>query len=143
MRTFCFRLQSVLQWRVLQLELEESRLQALFDERREIDGKLDEWRRARVEAEREVLGLASVEGDTLRALEQHRARVVRETERLGRRRADCEARIEAQRERVLKAERDLRLLERLRDRRLAEWRVTSDREQEALATESFLARWMR
>jgi hypothetical protein len=40
---------------------------------------------------------------------------------------------------VLKAERDVRLLERLRAKRLAEWQTAADREQEALASELFLA----
>jgi hypothetical protein len=123
--------------------MEEGKLQELFDERRRIDEKICELRRSRSEAEDGVLRLDAVPGETLRALEAHRAFLARETDRWGRRRVDCERRIEAQRARVLQAERDLRLLERLRQRRHAEWKVAADREQESLATESFLARWMR
>ena len=42
---------------------------------------------------------------------------------------------------MLEARRRCRLLERLKDRRLAEWSKARDRELEELASESFLARW--
>jgi len=44
---------------------------------------------------------------------------------------------------VLKAERDVRLLEKLREKRLGEWQAAADKEQEALASELFLAQWHR
>jgi hypothetical protein len=42
---------------------------------------------------------------------------------------------------MLEARRRCRLLERLKERRLAEWTSARDRELEEVASESFLARW--
>jgi len=44
---------------------------------------------------------------------------------------------------VLRARRDVRVIEKLRERRLAEWQAEADRELEGLAAEVFLARWGR
>jgi hypothetical protein len=39
------------------------------------------------------------------------------------------------------ARRDLRLLEKLRDKRLAEWTIEAGREMDKVAGELYLARW--
>jgi hypothetical protein len=44
---------------------------------------------------------------------------------------------------MLEARRRFRLLERLKDRRMAEWKQAGDREIEEVAAESYLARWSR
>jgi hypothetical protein len=43
----------------------------------------------------------------------------------------------------MEARRRCRLLEKLKERRRAEWEKARDRELEELASESFLARWNR
>ena len=143
MRRFRFRLETVLGWRRLHLELEETKLQRLFEELRRVDLTEDRLDTEKSEADRAVLNSPSIEGRDLAALDSHRLHVAREKERLRKERADCQRRIAAQRDRVLKAERDVRLLEKLKERRLAEWQTAADREQEALASELFLARWHR
>ena len=143
MRRFRFRLESVLEWRLLQLELEETKLQGLFEELRRVDGALDALDAGKAEAERAVLGGGTVPAQQLEALDAHRLHLAREKQRLAAARVGCEGRIAAQREQVRKAERDLRLLEKLKERRQAEWRKANDREQEALAAEVFLAQWHR
>jgi len=52
-----------------------------------------------------------------------------------------EDKIGKQREVLMEARRQYELLERLRKKNLSEWRADSDKEQEALAAEMFLARW--
>jgi hypothetical protein len=42
---------------------------------------------------------------------------------------------------MLEARRRFRLLERLKQRRLEDWRLAGDKELEELASESYLARW--
>jgi hypothetical protein len=44
---------------------------------------------------------------------------------------------------MLEARRRLRLLERLRERRLAEWCSARDKELEDLVSEAYLAKWKR
>lgn len=143
MRRFQFRLESVLKWRLTQLEIEETALERLFSELRRMDAGLAALAAAKASAERAVLSAGTVEAQQLAALETHRRHLARERVRLLGERAGLEQRIAAQRQRVLKAERDLRLLEKVKERRLTEWRAAADREQEALASELFLARWRR
>jgi hypothetical protein len=44
---------------------------------------------------------------------------------------------------VVDFHRRVRLLEKLKDRRLGEWRLAWQRETDSLASEAFLARWHR
>ena len=44
---------------------------------------------------------------------------------------------------MLEARRRCRLLERLKERRLADWTAERNRQLEEVASESFLARWRR
>ena len=143
MRRFQFRLESVLHWRVLQLELEEAALQRLFEERRALSQALEALAAGKEAAERAVLASDSAGGQALAALDEHRGWLARERQRIGARRADCESRIAAQRQRTIEAERGVRLLERMKHRRLSEWQAETAREEEALASESYLARFHR
>jgi flagellar export protein FliJ len=142
MQRFRFRLASVLSWRALQLEVEETKFRALFAERARIEAEIIQLGENRREADR-MLTADSVEGQELAALDAHRHALARAVERLRASSADCERRIAQQRAKVVEAERHVRLLERLKERRLAEWQIESDRELETLASEAFLARWVR
>lgn len=142
MQRFRFRLASVLGWRILQLEIEEGKLEALFAERRRRQEEIAAVGEQRRNAER-VLRADSVDGQALAALDAHRHAMVRLGERLRTQAQDCERRIAAQQVKVLEAERRVQLLDRLKERRLEEWRLEADREQETLASETFLAKWVR
>jgi flagellar biosynthesis chaperone FliJ len=142
MRRFRFRLDSVLGWRVIELELEETKLERLFAERHSISAELlqiEDRRRAAAA----VIAAKTLDGQQLSALDEHRRYLAREVERLLGKRSDCEKRILAQQQRVIEAERRLRLLERLKERRLGEWTHDFNRELEELASEAFLAKWAR
>jgi hypothetical protein len=140
MKRFEFRLQSVLSWRARQLELEKAKLQVLFEELNALAAA-----RARLESDLHEAGrvaLASGDPQQLAALGPFREHIRREQARVEARRADCARRIEAQRESVLNAERNVRLLEKLKARRLADWNAAVAKELDELATDSFLARWV-
>jgi hypothetical protein len=62
---------------------------------------------------------------------------------LDRRRVQSGEEILKQRARVVDANRRVKLLEKLKDRRLVEWRLAWQRETDSLASEAFLARWQR
>ena len=143
MRRFRFRLESVLGWRLIQLELEETQLQGLFGELRQLESRQAALEAAKAEAERSVLSLQVVEAQELGALEAHRLHLASEKARLREQQADCAVRIATQRDAVRKAEQNLRLLERIKQRRFAEWAREVDKEQESLAAEVFLAQWHR
>src|ERR1017187_6369900 len=120
MRRFQFRLDGVLGWRTVKLELEEGRLEQLFTERRRCD---EEARaiEARSRESAQLIAAKTLDGQQLAALSYHRHYLERESARMAAQRADCEKRIAAQQQRVVEAERAVRLLERLKERRLAEW----------------------
>ncbi len=142
MHRFQFRLESVLGWRVVELELDEGRLEQLFTERRGWEDQALALENRRREAAR-LITAKTLDGQQLAAFTDHRRHLAREEARIAAGRADCEKRIAAQQQRVAEAERKVRLLERLKERRLAEWTSDFNREMEALASETFLANWAR
>jgi hypothetical protein len=143
MRAFEFPLRQALQWRRSQLELEENKL-------RRLAASLDELALAAVRldlvkgrAEGAVRQAPLVDAGDLWALAAYRQRLLAELRALALRRLACEREVAAQRQKVLEAQRQCRLLEKLEQRRLAEWQRAADSELESLAAESFLARWNR
>ena len=141
MTRFHFPLQKVLDWRRTQLEIEEEK----FRQRAEAVAAV-EWARAELEAgavhaECEVRRWDPVGGDDLRALGEYRAHVRAEEARLTAERAERARALAAQQAAMLEARQRFRLLERLKERRLAEWKSASDREIEEIASESYLAQW--
>jgi hypothetical protein len=142
MRRFQFRLDSVLGWRTVELEIEEGRLEQLFAERRNWDAQALAVEDGRRDAAR-VLTAETLDGQQLAAFSFHRRHLEREAGRIAGRRADCEKRIALQQRKVAEAERKIRLLERLKERRLAEWTIEFNRELEAQASETFLSKWVR
>ena len=141
MTRFEFRVQSVLNWRKTQLDTEESRLKQLVAERAEIDREIAALHAERVLTELQIRDAPAIPAVELWALKGYRERARDRAGALERRRRDCEQRIAAQRERVTEARRRLRLLEKLRETRQAEWTYLEQRERENLAGDAYLARW--
>lgn len=141
MKHFQFRLQAALDWRSRRKEIELAGLQVLLEELSGTDAALQRIAEGAVEAQNETYSVDRIAPGALAALERHRYHLQRERARVLERRAKCEKQIEAQRERLIEAERAVRLLEKLKERRLAEWNIEANKELESLAAESFLARW--
>ena len=79
----------------------------------------------------------------LRALAGFRVRIKSEHAALKASRTQCEAQIAEQRARLLKARKDCRVLEQLKEKRQKEWSYLGAREVEDTAAESYLANWSR
>lgn len=141
MKRFHFRLQTALDWRSRRKEIEQARLQALLAELDGANAALQRIAEGAAEAQAEIYGARQIVPGALAALERHRYHLQRERVRVLERRAECEKGIAEQRQRLIEAERGVRLLEKLKERRLAEWNVEATKELESLASESFLARW--
>jgi len=143
MRAFEFPLRRALEWRRTQLELAENKLRRMAAELEELAlaaVKLDMVKRRAEQAVRES---AAVEAGDLWALAAYRERLLAEQRALALRRRECERQVAVERQKVLEAQRQCRLLEKLAESRRAEWRLAMDREVENLAAESFLALWNR
>ncbi len=143
MTTFRFPLQKVLDWRQTQLELAEARFQQKVAALAAIDRAFAEMEASGIRAEVEVRRWDPLSGRDLAALGRFRLLVQSREKQISLQRAECRRELAVRKTAMLEARRRCRLLERLKERRLAEWTWARDRELEAVAAESFLARWAR
>ena len=143
MRNFRFSLEKILSWRRAELHAEEARLAVLFTERSRLDARRAAICDVRESAARQLLAAGPVDGSELESLQGYRRRLEKELIAMDRRRAQSAEQIALQQARVVDAHRRARLLEKLRARRLEEWRTEWQREVENFASEAFLARWHR
>lgn len=141
MKKFTFPLERVLQWRETQVTIEEAKLEQLNVELRKIDTFEAHIRTEHAAEETAVLGARSATGADLAALEHYRKANVKQIEHLHRLRAECTRRIAAQMQEVARRRLDARLLEKLKHKRIAEWRAGFHRELEEQASEAYLAKW--
>jgi len=143
MQRFVFSLDRVLAWRRLEARRERLRWEQIRGELRGIDAERERLRTERDLAAALLHTARSALGAEFAALDQFRAHVDAEMARLGTKRADCEKRLAEQARVAAAKERDVKILEHLRERRLEIWTAALDRETEQQAAEAFLARWRR
>jgi hypothetical protein len=143
MKSFQFPLEKALELRRAQLELEEANHKRQIAAVAAIDRRKAEVEASCVRAETEVRQWNPVDSGDLAALGQYRLKVKAETAALARHRVDAVQKLAAQQNQMLEARRRCRLLERLKERRLAEWTAGRDKELDEIAAESYLARWSR
>ena len=141
MKAFHFQFDRVREWRAQQFEMEKGQLQKLFGERNRLEARRHSLDRERLEEGRRVLGAGSAVAEELVALDAYTRWVKDEARRLLEAEAATTQRIGAQQQRVAEASRRVELLDRLKQKRLSEWRFEFDREQESLAGELYLAKW--
>jgi flagellar export protein FliJ len=143
MKTFRFPLQKALELRATQLAMEEARFHRAAARVAAADGERQALETARAAAETEVRAAASVAGQELAALGAFQAHAQALGKTIAGRRAQCVEAMETGRAAMLEARRRLRLLERLKERRRAEWTAAASKEVEETAAESYLAQWRR
>ncbi len=141
MKSFHFRLEKVLEWRRTQLELEENNFRKQVAALAELDRQAAEIEAAGKRSESIVRAWNPVAGSELEALDRFRLHVKNRELEMQVPREEARRRLAAQQQVMLEARRRLRLLEKLKERRLAEWRAECNKELEEMASESFLARW--
>src|SRR5689334_1283328 len=125
---FAFSLQKILDWRRTQLDLEEAKLRQAMEGVAAVDRAHAELEAAAVKAEFEIRSRDTVAGRDLHALGDYRTHVHSQEQVLAARRAECARQAAAQQGAMLEARRRCRLLERLRERRLAQWKEEQGRE---------------
>jgi len=141
MKNFRFPLDKALQWRRLELELEEARYKQQSAELSDLDRRRAEVEASGIRAEIQVREWNPVAASELTALGSFRLRVKNEEADLARRRVECARKLAEQQQQMLEARRRCLLLERLKEKRLAEWKSARDHEIEEIAAESYIARW--
>jgi flagellar export protein FliJ len=143
MSGFRFRLDRVLSLRQTQLATEETELARLLWELNRLEAALQDLH-SRESAEAEALQVSRLlRGTDLAGIAGARKWVVDERKRLENSLADCRRRTELKKASLIEAQRKVRLLQRLKERRLAAWTHEQNRAIEELAAESAVGSWRR
>lgn len=143
MKKFSFPLGRVLAWRHTQVRLAEADLDRSRAELAELDRQRTALEQSVQAAATDLLSAHSTSSAELVALDHYRSASRAKFAHLGRARAALEAQIAEKMQVVVERRREARLLERLRDTRLRDWRAAAAREVDQLAEESHLARLVR
>jgi hypothetical protein len=133
MKAFLFPLQKALDLRARQLALDEAKFQAAAASVAQADREREILLQARQAAEAQVRRAGGVRGEELSALEWFRKRARAEEQRIAHVRAQRVQTLEQQRDAMLEARRRVRLLERLKESRYAEWSSQAAEEIEETA----------
>jgi hypothetical protein len=141
MTAFRFPLEKALEWRRIELDLEEARFKRQAAELAGLDRRRAEVEASGIRAETQVREWSPVEAGDLAALGRFRLHVKSEEAGILRQREESARALAVQQKAMLEARRRCRLLERLKERRLAEWKSAAEHEVEEIAAESYLAHW--
>ncbi|MBL8220715.1 MAG: hypothetical protein JNL62_15900 [Bryobacterales bacterium] len=140
MKRFQFQLATALDWRKRRMETEQARLDELLARQAGLQRMLEDTARDRARSGEELLRATTIEAEDLAALDAYRRALDVQKRRLERELAAVAEAIGRQRQLVMATMRDYRLMEKLKDRRLEEWRKQFERELENEATELYLAK---
>jgi len=143
MKTFRFPLQRVLEWRALQLRVEEEKLAGLQQQLASLLELREKLAAERNRSQAHLFASGTAAGSDLQTWALYQARLVKQQELLKTQLLQCEKLTLEQRQRLLKARTDHRVLERLKERRWRQWVYLNDRELEDSAAEAYLSKWSR
>lgn len=141
MKTFHFRLEKALRWREAQLDIEKSRAAAALARITAIQAAIEQQRAASAEAAACIRTAPAGGALSLYAgfLERDRGRSRQFKDQL----VTAKKTLAAEMERLLEANRNLHLVEKLRTAEQARWHREFDRELGQFADEAFLGRQRR
>src|SRR5581483_3869877 len=143
MKAFRFPLQRVLEGRALQLRVEEEKLAGLQQRMASLVQAQEKLEAARSQSEARLFASGAAAGSALQSWALYQARLAKQQDALKQQLLQCEKSIAEQRQRLLKARTDHRVLEKLKERRWRQWMYLNDRELESTAAEVYLSRWGR
>ena len=143
MKTFRFPLQRVLEWRALQLRVEEEKLASLQQQLTALLQMREKLEAERNRSQAHLFASGTAAGSDLQTWALYQARLVKQQELLKTQLVQCEKFSLEQRQRLMKARTDHRVLERLKERRWRQWVYLNDRELEDTAAEVYLSKWSR
>jgi flagellar export protein FliJ len=143
MKAFRFRLARVLELRESEVRAEESKLEQMCAMRARMEAERDALIVGFQRTATEVKSRPALHASELMALDAYKVRVEREKTQWATKLREQDTAIEKQRARVVEARSRVRLIEKLRERRKAEWQAGVDREMEELAADFSAAQWLR
>ena len=143
MKKFAFPLDRVLSWRQSQVRLAKAELNRLRAEHNALAIRRAELTTDVEQARRELAVSSETTAVELGALEHYRRAAAGKAARLEQRQVQLRETISRQMQVVFERTREAKLLERLRETRLASWKSAAGREVDQLAEESYLSRLAR
>ena len=143
MKRFQFQLQTALDWRKRRMETEQARLDELLVREEQLQQALEGTTRDRAQAEADLLRGKSLDAADFAALDGYLRALDHQKRRLQGAMAETQQAIARQRQLLMTAMRDYRLIEKLKERRMGEWQRQFEREVEAEATELYLSKRAR
>jgi flagellar FliJ protein len=143
MKIFRFPLQRVLEWRALQLRVEEEKLAGLQQQLTSLLQMREKLAAERNRSQSHLFASGTAAGSDLQTWALYQSRLVKQQELVKTQLLQCEKLTLEQRQRLLKARTDHRVLERLKERRWRQWVYLNDRELEDSAAEAYLSKWSR
>lgn len=143
MPAFRFRLARVLDWYQERCRLEENRLRALAELAARAESEIDRHRKEVLAHQTELFQSQNLHAFELTALGSFCRHAKKREGQLFEHWKNSQRTLENQRKVVLAVQQRLQLLEKLHDRRLAEHQYQEARELEELASESYLATFVR
>src|SRR5262249_15855933 len=135
MQTFRFRLAKVLEWYTRQYEEEEIRFGACLAALTKAQEVIVALQAERLAIEPETVWMEGMAGRELVSVGLYRLGSKKHEVELNELRERCESAVREQREKLQAAQRKVRLLEKLRERRVAEHVYAETRELEELASD--------
>jgi flagellar export protein FliJ len=142
-KKFSFSFERAMDWREKKAEQEQQELQRLNHMRTALEQRQDALKSAAVQASRSLAEASDVSGADLRNTAAFLASLRTTAHDLQKLHAQCQSEIDTQTERCLKADRDHKLLTRLKDQRFAAWRYEYNRESEQAAAEAWQSARLR
>ena len=143
MKKFTFSLDRVLAWRRLQLDQERAALEKLLFDHNALVQREQFVRTKRRTYEEGLARSLHFDAREVVTLPQWQSQVLKSLSALASEQQQMKPRIAQQQEKIREAERKVKLLERLRERRHDAWKIELGKEEEAFAAEAYLARCIR
>ncbi len=141
MKRFRYPLESLMRLKQARLDNELAKIEQIVSEISQTEQRRLVLGREVQSASLAVSSATSVEGWQLSALSSFHRYALEENERLFRARLKSQERLETQRRQVVEAHKQVRILEVLKEKRLADWRQEADKEQEQMVSELVIAQW--
>jgi flagellar export protein FliJ len=143
MTAFKFRLERVLQLKTSQARTEEFKLEALLRQRKQMQAEMEAADSSLREARKSIESSTFSNSVDLMAFEYYKIRAEKERQGAQRRLAAHDEVVERQRMAVVTARSGVMLLEKLREKRRADWQAGADKELEDLTADFSAAQWLR
>jgi hypothetical protein len=142
MKAFRFSLERALHWRGIQCELEEAKSTRLGTERVALAQQLVNIATARKSAAESILSSAEILSAEFQTLATYNNWTEQQKVRIAQKARQLDQQIAEQALRTAEARRKKKLLEKLREGRLQKWTALRDSEDEQVAADSWLSRYV-